>query len=150
MLSAFRSDSCVCVSVWKKLFVESQDGFPEMMFPVQTDISDLNNSSPFTEQNFPTSTAATKQLTSGSPNMMASSVAVQGSGTFSVLWPLSVGIRLSLAVGLAKVLVTRLPVQQWKQGIIATSFNTHPSYRHTELVSSISYHLKPIIFLSMK
>lgn len=41
--------------------------------------------------------------------MMASSAAVQGSGTVSAPWLLSVGNGMSGAVGLAKVLVMRLP-----------------------------------------
>lgn len=44
-----------------------------------------------------------------SPNMMASSVAVQGSGMRSGPLLLSVGNRLSGVVGLAKVLVMRFP-----------------------------------------
>lgn len=44
--------------------------------------------------------------------MMVSSVAVQGSGTGSASWLLSVGNRASVLAGLAEVLVTRLPVKQ--------------------------------------
>lgn len=44
---------------------------------------------------------------------MVSSVAVQGSGMFSVLWLLSVGRRLAGVAGLdAKVLVICFPIKQ--------------------------------------
>lgn len=52
------------------------------------------------------------RLISNLPNMMASNVALQGSGMLSVSWLLSVGNRRSGPVGLAKVLVMRLPVKQ--------------------------------------
>lgn len=54
-----------------------------------------------------------QQLIYNSPRMMASSVAVQGSGMLSVGGLLlSAGIRLSGETGLAAVLVMRLPVSQ--------------------------------------
>lgn len=57
-------------------------------------------------------TGRAPQLIYSLPNMMASSEAVQGLGMFSASWLPSVGNRLSGVVGLANVLVIRLPIKQ--------------------------------------
>lgn len=59
------------------------------------------------------------------PSMMASSVAVHGSGTLSVSLLLSVGKTLSEVVGVGKVLVVGLPRTKKKDTVVQEQLVMH-------------------------